>query len=256
MKGVPICFVLLVFITSVCNAQSDTTIVYFNKEFKETSKDSAVSYAKFSGQGNLWYGKVYLSKNNVLKSEGTYLQKNFTTPVGSFKNYDDKGVLENIAEYDNGKPLEKTFFYKNGNKMSWISYKGNSSNQQKGWDESGKELRNYVVEKEARFKGGAEGWRKFLEKTLNANVAVESGAPAGDHTVMVQFVVSTEGYVSSVKAVETPASCKPCAKEAVAVLTQSPPWEPAVQNNVPVIYQARQYITFQVLEEKKKRGRN
>ncbi len=80
----------------------------------------------------------------------------------------------------------------------WISYKG-EQNEQKGWDETGKEIRGFVVEREARFKGGAESWKKFLEKNLNANVAAASGAAAGQYQVKVQFIVSKEGYLSNVK---------------------------------------------------------
>jgi hypothetical protein len=76
------------------------------------------------------------------------------------------------------------------------------------------------------------------------------------YPVKVQFIVSKEGYVSNVKAIEIPADCKACAKEAVAVLTASPAWEPAIQNNVPVIYQAIQHITFQVAEGRKRGKRS
>lgn len=254
MKG--IFLVISIFICNLCFAQSDTSIVYYNKDGKETMKDSALSYAKFAKSGNLWYGKAYISKGDILKSEGSYAEKSFNTPVGSFKNYNDKGALDNVSEYANGKAVQRTWYYKNGDKRAWIFYDEKGQSQQKGWDESGKEIRNYVVEREARFKGGPEGWRKFLEKTLNANVATESGAPVGDYKTKLQFIVSKEGYISNVKAVEVPAGCKPCAKEAVAVLANSPAWEPAIQNNIPVIYQAIQFITFQVAEEKKKGRKN
>ena len=35
------------------------------------------------------------------------------------------------------------------------------------------------VEIEAGFPGGAEGWRKFLERNLNAQVPSNNGAPVG-----------------------------------------------------------------------------
>jgi hypothetical protein len=173
--------------------------------------------------------------------------------VGEFKNYSEKGELLFTANYLNGKATEKTFYHANGKKAAWISYSANSS-EQKGWDENGKEIKNYVVEREARFKGGLAGWKKFLEKNLNANVAADAKAPAGDHTVRVEFIVSKEGQVSKVKAVGIPEKCKPCAREAVSVIANGPDWEPAIQNNMPVNYRALQLITFQVEEEKK--GKN
>lgn len=254
MKSIYIVIVFAIGISNCCFAQLDTTLLYYNKDGSETTKDSAVTYAKFAKAGSLWYGKVYFAKSNILQSEGSYAEKSFKTPVGTFKNYNDKGELDNISEYANGKALQKTWYYKNGAKRAWIAYDDKGNSQQKGWDENGKELPDYIVEKPAHFKGGLEGWKRFLEKTLNIGVAADAGAPVGEYKTKLQFVVSKEGYVSNIKAVEVPAGCKPCAKEAVAVLTKSPPWEPAIQNNVPVIYQCIQYITFQVAEENK-RGR-
>lgn len=150
--------------------------------------------------------------------------------------------------------MSKTYFYKNGKKRSWIVYGEKGTNQQKGWDEEGKEIKSFVVEREATFKGGLEGWRKFVEKHLNANVAVDAGAPAGKYEVKVQFVISKDGDVTNVKAVSAPSACKPCGGEAMSVISNSPQWEHAVQNNEPVLYQAIQYVTF-VVEEDKKRGK-
>lgn len=105
------------------------------------------------------------------------------------------------------------------------------------------------VEKEAKFPGGTEGWRKYLERNLNANVAADDGAPTGNYTVRVQFIVDKEGNISNVSAIEVPKACPSCGPEAVKVIKRGPKWEPAVQNGRNVIYQAVQHITFQVAEE-------
>ena len=105
------------------------------------------------------------------------------------------------------------------------------------------------VEKEARFSGGMEGWKKYLERNLNANVAANDGVPVGSYTVKVQFVVDKDGQVSNVQAIEVPAACPDCGPEAIKVIQKGPKWEPAIQNGRKVIYQAIQFITFQVAEE-------
>jgi hypothetical protein len=234
-------------------AQTDSLVQYYNKDGIETTKENAYQKCVFTRKGNLWHGKVVYVKNGRLQSEGDYLETNFSKPEGNFNNYNEDGSLASIASYANGKALDRTYFYKSGNKKAWIKY--GEKNEQKAWDESGKELKNFVVEKEARFKGGADGWRKFLEKHLNSDVANQSGAPAGQYQVKVQFIVSKEGTVSNVKAVEVPKACKPCGADAVNTIMASPDWEPAIQNNEPVKYQAIQYVTFVVEEAKKgKRG--
>ncbi|HEX8278791.1 MAG TPA: energy transducer TonB, partial [Segetibacter sp.] len=92
-------------------------------------------------------------------------------------------------------------------------------------------------------------WKRYLERNLNANVAADDGAPTGNYTVRVQFIVDKEGNISNVSAIEVPKACPSCGPEAVKVIKRGPKWEPAVQNGRNVIYQAVQHITFQVAEE-------
>lgn len=243
--------ILFLFLSKFSIAQSDTLYRYFSKSGEEAGSDSAFFYLKLYKQDNQWFGREYFKKGNTLKSEGNYLDKEGKIAIGSFKNYNDKGKLDFIAEWANGKLLSKTYFYKNGNKKAWIAY-NDKNNDQKGWDEDGKEIRNYIVEKEARFKGGPGGWKKYLEKHLNAMVAAEANAPEGTYEVKLQFIINKEGFVTNVKAVSIPAACKPCAGEAVSALSNSPQWEPAIQNGEPVTYQAIQFVSFQVAGEGKK----
>jgi protein TonB len=105
------------------------------------------------------------------------------------------------------------------------------------------------VEKEAKFPGGPEAWKRYLERNLNANVAAEDGAPTGNYTVKVQFIVDKAGIISNVQAIEVPKACPSCGPEAVKIIKKGPKWDPAVQNGRNVIYQAIQYVTFQVAEE-------
>lgn len=105
------------------------------------------------------------------------------------------------------------------------------------------------IEKEAMFPGGPEAWRKYLERNLNANVAGDDGAPTGSYTVKVQFLVDPNGNISNVIAIDIPKACPSCGPEAIKVIKRGPKWEPAIQNGRKVLYQAIQFITFQVLEE-------
>ena len=247
-------FLVCIFIlaSKISVGQNDTVYHYYEKAGREVPRDSAFTTFALVQKNGKWHGIVYY-KSGKIRSEGDYTASDAKTPHGSFKNFNESGTLENIREWENGKTTEINYFYKNGSKKSWIKYPEKGSSEQKGWDETGKEIKNFVVEREAMFKGGLEGWKRYLEKNLNANVAADAGAPVGDYTVKVQFVVSKEGYVSKVKAVEVPDGCKPCAAEAVSVISLGPTWEHAIQNNEPVIYQAIQYITFQVSEGKGKR---
>lgn len=100
------------------------------------------------------------------------------------------------------------------------------------------------VEVEASFPGGDAGWRRFLERNVNGQVASDNGAPEGSYTVVVQFIVDKAGNISDVK---------PLTKhgygmedEAVRAIKRGPKWVPAIQNGRNVNAYRKQPITFVV----------
>jgi protein TonB len=116
-------------------------------------------------------------------------------------------------------------------------------------DEEDYEKTFVSVEKEAKFPGGLAAWKRYLERNLDAGVAADNGAKVGHYTVKVKFIVDKEGGISNVQAIEVPKDCPSCGPEAVKVIRKGPKWEPAIQNDRRVNYQAVQFITFEVAEE-------
>jgi periplasmic protein TonB len=104
-----------------------------------------------------------------------------------------------------------------------------------------------TVQIEAKFPGGAGEWRKYLERNLNSQVPTDNGAPAGNYTVIVSFLVDKDGNISEVRAENDPGYGT--SGEAVRAIKKGPKWIPAVQNGRNVIYRQKQSITFQVQEE-------
>jgi len=100
------------------------------------------------------------------------------------------------------------------------------------------------VEKEAEFEGGANAWKRFLERNLNADVPPGNGAPAGRYTVVIQFVVDKEGKVSNI--VPITAHGYGMEEEAIRVLKKAKQWIPAIQNGNAVKAYRKQPITFDV----------
>ena len=100
------------------------------------------------------------------------------------------------------------------------------------------------VEIDAKFAGN---WKAFLEKNLNGNVPNDNNAPEGNYSVVVQFVVDTEGNVSDIKPLTNQGYG--LEEEAVRVLKKAAKWEPAIQNGRKVKAYRKQVITFQVLGE-------
>ena len=100
------------------------------------------------------------------------------------------------------------------------------------------------VEIEAKFPGGLEEWRRFLERNLRSDVPIENGASSGKYTVIVSFVVDKEGTISDVQAENDPGYGT--AAEAVRVIKKSNKWIPAIQNGRNVMYRQKQSIAFLV----------
>jgi protein TonB len=103
-----------------------------------------------------------------------------------------------------------------------------------------------VVQIQAQFPGGADAWRRYLERNLNQNVPTDNGAPSGKYTVTISFRVDKDGNISEVIAENNPGYGT--SEEAVRVIKKGPRWTPAVQNGRNVIFRQKQNITF-IVEE-------
>lgn len=103
-----------------------------------------------------------------------------------------------------------------------------------------------IVQQQAQYPGGLKEWSKFLERNLNTELPVENGAPIGQYTVVLSFIVDAEGNISEIQALNDPGYGT--VQEAVKVIKRSKQWIPAVQNGRNVIYRQKQSITFVVNE--------
>ncbi|MEJ7676589.1 MAG: M56 family metallopeptidase [Segetibacter sp.] len=101
---------------------------------------------------------------------------------------------------------------------------------------------------EAKFVGGNQAWKRYLETNLNANVPTQDKAPSGVYTVKVQFIVTETGEIKDVSAIQTPARCPSCASEAVRIIKSGPKWEPMTIDGKNVTSQPVQFISFKVEE--------
>ena len=97
---------------------------------------------------------------------------------------------------------------------------------------------------EPEFLSGEDGWRNFLQKTLNANVPVLNNAPDGKYTVIMGFIINKDGILDEIKAEYDPGYGM--VAEAMRVLKSSPKWLPASGYGKYQRVYRRQPITFLV----------
>lgn len=100
------------------------------------------------------------------------------------------------------------------------------------------------VEVEANFPGGNTAWGEYLQKHLNPSVPVKKGAPKGNYTVIVKFIIGRDGNVSEV-ACENDPGYGMC-EESVRVIKKTPKWIPAEEKGRKVNAYRRQPISFLV----------
>jgi TonB family protein len=99
----------------------------------------------------------------------------------------------------------------------------------------------------ATFPGGADAWRKYLEKNLNANVLAENHAPTGHYSVKLTFNVSKDGTISNV--VAKTKNGYGTEEEAIRFIKEGPKWVPAKKDGSFVDSEVNQTITFMVAED-------
>jgi protein TonB len=98
------------------------------------------------------------------------------------------------------------------------------------------------TEVEPQYDGGKAAWKKYLKKNLKKNVGSE--APAGEYTVLVQFIVHEDGTLTDVQA--NTRHGYGMEEEAVRLVRHTPRWIPARQNKQAVTCYHRQLITFSI----------
>ncbi len=95
------------------------------------------------------------------------------------------------------------------------------------------------VEVEPDFIGGRAGWISYLGKHLTYPAKAQDKEIQG--TVIVQFIVDSEGNISDVKAISGPEELR---DESVRVIKESGKWTAAVQNGKKVKAYKKQPITY------------
>jgi len=105
-------------------------------------------------------------------------------------------------------------------------------------------LNSDIVKINSEFPGGQKGWVKYLEKNLNRDLPVNSGAPYGKYVVIVTFMVDKEGNLFNIKAENNPGYGT--MEEALRVIKNGPKWIPASKNGEIVVDKHRQAIVFVV----------
>jgi len=234
-------FFLIIALNSI--AQNRPKLVYFDTNFeisKEKTSEYLVEQIKISDTA--WQFSYYYTWGPCRKIV-TYKDANGTIMHGSYIVFKKNGYIDTMGYYNNNFPDRDWSVMSDENlpekKDTSIIY----SPASKRIDSLVKKnsLREFTkVEVESEFRGGYEGWIKYLGKNIRyPQKALDKGIKG---MVGVQFIVDKEGnveYESIFCSVEYSLD-----KEALRIIRNSPKWIPALQNGKPVRSYKKQPIVF------------
>jgi len=243
-------FLIVILLFSHITIGQTVITKYYDSAWQQTSKDSAIYYVTFQKEDTFYKVNSYWIKSNKLSVTSTYADTNFLKAIGLQKRFYESGNLQDSVFYNNEGGIQTGYHYLENGHLDYKIFddpkNGGISGEQ--YDSTGKKTTGYFTfEKEAIFPGGASAWATYLSSNLKSNVAAKHKAPPGRYTVTVSFNVDKNGKVTEVQALSNPGYGT--AEEAMRVVQNSPTWNPAIQNNKPVIFRQRQNIVFEVTEK-------
>jgi protein TonB len=136
-----------------------------------------------------------------------------------------------IFYHPNGKPSAQEF-YERGKKVT-----------QQYFTEDGMPIADTTnTDREAGFPGKTAGWRRYLERNMNPMVPANLGAPNGQFTVAVRFVVNKDGTLEDLEPLTSHGYGME--EEVLRLIRKRPRWEPARMHNRLVRAYRIQPVTF------------
>lgn len=254
---------LLMTATSAIAQKQKAAYYLYSKDWKPAKDVASADYViqTTSIGDSLFVNRIFKGAGHLWKQE-SFRDADQTMPHGSFAWYDDKGRIDScghvnntkkagswafyddtlgiylLINYENGREIERRDYVK---KIIRTAFGEKTFDEEKREKDSARLANTFlkVDEKEAVFKGGPAGYKKYLVKNLVPPTdIVETGQ------VKLQFIINKSGKIEDLhmlKSLQLSADI-----EVLRVLSEMPEWTPAYQNGKSVHYQAIQYLTFQV----------
>ena len=180
-----------------------------------------------------WYSNGYISDSAVYEPDGSAIE------MGWFDNGRPSYSGRLVADYKRQGKWQ--FFHKSGAVSAIESYDNGKLIGKKYFDEKGTEMDTTTNDKHASPKGGKEGWRKYLGKSVYYPRGVKI-VNAEKVSVVVTATVNEEGDI------EDAYVSVPFARDfddiALKAIKNSPKWDPEIKHNRAVKSTIRQTVTF------------
>lgn len=244
---------------------ADLQLYIFKADWSAAANwDECIYFMQMNKESDSLFVCKYYNKVGPMVRQESYKDSDLTIPEGRFCWYNSKGYLDSTGIVSNGRKDKFWEYLQNGISTQMIRYdKGKllttTDNAAKTFtDENGntipleeKRIADSVAmvgivstQIEAKYKDGSQGWVNYLQKNLDTPDRLVSVLGEGRFTVIASFLINKLGDVDDtylIKSVEWSGD-----ERILKTLKNSPKWEPAMQENKPVIYRQKQSLTFTV----------
>jgi len=239
---------LATLIFALCSLYGDcqTVTKYYDDHGNEVSAGKAVYYATFIKDGNMYQCTTYWKDNNAIKGKATYADTTLSSPDGTLTTYDRNGHLEDSIFYEEGTVDFSYRYYPNGQvAVHYHLPYGKKEGVTETFDENGKKINNFIMSREAEFKGGEEAWLAYIKKNTDKDLAISRDKNGAVPGVEIEFTIDEEGQVTNPKITRS-SGHKNIDKDALRVISDSPKWSPAISYNKAVKAYKVQTVTYDV----------
>ncbi|MFT5886253.1 MAG: protein TonB [Arcticibacterium sp.] len=228
---------ILVFFSLKCFSQTDTATVYFDKNWKEITEDSASFYSiRYQLNDSLWQINDYFIDGRT-QMTGTCTGADYANRVGKFRYYSEDGILEIKENYlANGIVSQVIHYYKNGQEDFIYDYSPETGKliSRKFYTENGE--RSLFTE--PIFNGGIRKMNAYISSSLKYPDEARKTKIQG--RVLVRFLIEKDGTINELT---VPNSVHPLLdEEAMRVISEMPEWIPKQRDGKPL----RIYFTLPI----------
>lgn len=236
------------------SAQDDLNKLLFYDQDWKTAKPKKAAFLVEQKYINdtLWEWNYYEAKFPRFLSVQFKDQKGVIMN-GKYTTYDADGHIDTLGYVSNGKRHGGwTIFGSNRRVLYHLQYENDvlvarrdstqyNNDMSASTDSISTATRIFTkVEIESEFPGGLGAWAKYIRTNIRYPQEAFDNNVMGE--VVVQFIVDKQGYVTNVELAKSAEYYLD--KEALRLISKSPPWTPAVQNGRPVKSYKKQPVNF------------
>ncbi len=226
-------------------------IKYYDKDWGEVSVDKSVYYAEFKKEGVNYNCTSYYTANNRIRGQSTFPDTTMMNPIGLQKLYNKNGNIEDSIFFSAGKPSFLYHYYPNGKLAVHFYLPDDKKNAiTEAFDEDGNKIKNYIVSKDAEFKGGEKAWISYLKKNVGKEFSKVKDKDVTSASVQIQFIIDENGGVTKAKILKS-SGYKEIDRDALRVISESPEWHSAIIYNKPTKAYRVQPFSYTLEPEKK-----